>query len=150
MLSANHVKSQVTPWWASQKEADDVNILICEDDEDLATMLAEKFLDYFNDSVCTLVANGDRAAKELESVPYDFINLDMNVPGMKGHQIIRHIRDGEGPNRRTPIILLSADVSDSSDEFAQELVVKIHKPVQMEKLLEIAAVMTNYFPKAVE
>jgi DNA-binding response OmpR family regulator len=126
-----------------------MNILICEDDEDLATMLAEKFLDYFDDSVCTLVANGDLAAKELENTPYDFINLDMNVPGMKGHQIIRHVRDGVGPNRRTPIILLSAEVDDSTEEFVNEAVVKIHKPVQMEKLLEIAAVMTNHFPKAV-
>lgn len=127
-----------------------MNILICEDDEDLATMLAEKFLDYFDDSVCTLVANGDLAAKELDTTAYDFINLDMNVPGMKGPAIIRHLRDGQGPNRRTPIILLSADVSDSTEEFANEAVVKIHKPVQMQKLLEIAAVMTNYFPKALE
>jgi CheY-like chemotaxis protein len=127
-----------------------MNILICEDDEDLASMLAEKFLDYFDDSVCTLVANGDRAAEELDRTAYDFINLDMNVPGMMGHEIIRHIRQGQGPNRQTPIILLSADVHDSSEEFSTEHVVKIHKPVQMEKLLEIAAVMTNYFPKAVE
>jgi CheY-like chemotaxis protein len=133
-----------------QKETGGMNILICEDDEDLATMLAEKFLDYFEDSVCTLVANGDRAAEELDRTAYDFINLDMNVPGMKGHEIIRHIREGQGPNRRTPIILLSADVHDSSEEFSSEFLVKIHKPVQMEKLLEIAAVMTNYFPKAME
>lgn len=127
-----------------------MNILICEDDEDLATMLAEKFLDYFDDSVVTMVANGDLAVKELDNTAYDFINLDMNVPGMKGHEIIRHLRNGQGPNRRTPIILLSADVTDSTEEFAHQAVVKIHKPVQMEKLLEIAAVMTNYFPKAME
>jgi DNA-binding response OmpR family regulator len=127
-----------------------MNILICEDDEDLATMLAEKFLDYFDDSVVTMVANGDLAVKELDSTAYDFINLDMNVPGMKGHEIIRHLRKGAGPNSRTPIILLSADVTDSTEEFANQAVVKIHKPVQMEKLLEIAAVMTNYFPKAME
>jgi DNA-binding response OmpR family regulator len=127
-----------------------VNILICEDDEDLAGMLAEKFLDYFDDSVCTLVANGDLAAKELDTTAYDFINLDMNVPGMKGHQIIRHVRDGQGPNRKTPIILLSAEVDDSTEEFANQSVVKIHKPVHMEKLLEIAAVMTNTFPKPLE
>lgn len=127
-----------------------MNILICEDDEDLASMLAEKFLDYFDDSFCTLVANGDLAAKELDATAYDFINLDMNVPGMKGHEIIRHVRDGQGPNRRTPIILLSAEVDDSTEEFADRSVVKIHKPVHMEKLLEIAAVMTNTFPKAME
>lgn len=127
-----------------------MNILICEDDEDLASMLAEKFLDYFDDSVCTLVANGDVAAKELDTTAYDFINLDMNIPGMKGHEIIRHVRDGQGPNRRTPIILLSAEVDDSTEEFLNQSVVKIHKPVHMEKLLEIAAVMTNTFPKAME
>jgi DNA-binding response OmpR family regulator len=127
-----------------------VNILICEDDEDLASMLAEKFLHYFDDSVCTLVANGDLAAKELDATAYDFINLDMNVPGMKGHEIIRHLREGQGPNRGTPIILLSAEVDDSTKEFAHQSVVKIHKPVRMEKLLEIAAVMTNTFPKAME
>jgi len=125
-----------------------MNILICEDDEDLATMLAEEFLAYFEDSVCTIVANGDLALKELEAEPYDFINMDMNIPGLMGHEVIRRVRQGQGPNCKTPIILLSAEVNDSSAEFSRESVVKIHKPVQMEKVLEIAAVMTNYFRKS--
>lgn len=125
-----------------------MNILICEDDEDLATMLAEEFLAYFEDSVCTIVANGDLALKELEVQAYDFINMDMNIPGLMGHEVIRRVRQGQGPNQKTPIILLSAEVNDSSAEFSRESVVKIHKPVQMEKVLEIAAVMTNYFRKS--
>jgi DNA-binding response OmpR family regulator len=124
-----------------------LNILICEDDEDLATMLAEEFVAFFEDSVCTIVANGDRAFEELEANAYDFINMDMNIPGMMGTEIIQRIRAGQGPNHKTPIILLSAEVNDSTDSFATESIVKIHKPVQMEKVLEIAAVMTNYFPK---
>ncbi|WP_176736684.1 response regulator transcription factor [Oligoflexus tunisiensis] len=124
-----------------------MNILICEDDEDLATMLAEEFVAFFDDSICTIVANGDRAYQELETNAYDFINMDMNIPGMMGHEVIRRIRAGQGPNHKTPIILLSAEVNDSSEAFATDSIVKIHKPVQMEKVLEIAAVMTNYFPK---
>ncbi|HYX37524.1 MAG TPA: response regulator [Oligoflexus sp.] len=125
-----------------------MNILICEDDEDLATMLAEEFLDYFENSVCTIVPHGNQALKELEANPYDFISMDMNIPGIKGHEIIRRVRQGLGPNQKTPIILLSAEVTDSSAEFSSESVVKIHKPVQMEKVLEIAAVMTNYISKS--
>jgi CheY-like chemotaxis protein len=127
---------------------DAVNILICEDDEDQATLLAEEYLDYFEDSICTMVAHGDQAVKELERTPYDFINMDMNIPGIKGHEIIRRIREGNGPNKNTPIILLSAEVNDSSAEFSRESVVRIQKPVQVEKVLEIAAVMTNYFKKS--
>ena len=125
-----------------------MNILICEDDEDQATLLAEEFLDYFEDSVCTLVAHGDQAIKELEKTRYDFINMDMNIPGMKGHEIIRRIRSGDGPNKNTPIILLSAEVFDSSAEFSKESVVRIQKPVVVEKVLEVAAVMTNYMRKS--
>ena len=125
-----------------------MNILICEDDEDQATLLAEEFLDYFENSVCTLVAHGDQALKELEKTRYDFINMDMNIPGMKGHEIISRIRSGNGPNKSTPIILLSAEVFDSSAEFSKESVVRIQKPVVVEKVLEIAAVMTNYMRKS--
>ncbi len=120
-----------------------LKILILEDDEAQSTMLLEGYLQYFADSVCTLVAHGDQALKELEHNAYDFINMDMNVPGMKGHDIIRRLRAGQGPNLKTPIILLSAEVEDSSDEFSAQAVVRIRKPVVIEKIMEIAAVMTN-------
>lgn len=124
-----------------------MKILICEDDQDQASMLAEEFMDYFEGSDCTMVSHGNQAIKELEATAYDFINMDMNIPGIKGHEIIRRIREGNGPNKLTPIILLSAEVNDSSAEFSRESVVRIQKPVQIEKVLEIAAVMTNYFRK---
>jgi|GEM_PF-5895356 len=124
-----------------------LKILICEDDEDQATLLMEEYLQYFPDSVCTMVAHGNQAIKELEANAYDFINMDMNIPGMKGNEIIRRIREGDGPNKRTPIILLSAGVTDSGEDYSKDSVVRIQKPVQVEKVLEIAAVMTNYVRK---
>jgi hypothetical protein len=48
-------------------------------------------------------------------------------------------------------ILICEDEEDLASMLALDTtVMQIHKPVPMEKLLEIAVVMTNTFPKAME
>ncbi len=56
------------------------------------------------------VANGAEAVKALESVPYDLVLMDVQMPEMDGFEATRHIRDPESAvlNHNVPIIAMTA------------------------------------------
>jgi CheY-like chemotaxis protein len=53
--------------------------------------------------------NGIEAVRLAELTGYDVICMDMSMPEMNGLDATRAIRAGEGPNRGTPIIALTAN-----------------------------------------
>jgi len=53
------------------------------------------------------VADGERALARLRSERYDLVVLDIMLPGLDGLTVLRAMRR-EGPNRETPVLLLTA------------------------------------------
>ena len=60
----------------------------------------------------TLVENGAEAVSAADRAAFDAIIMDMQMPVMNGLEATHVIRNGSGPNARTPIIALTANAFD--------------------------------------
>jgi signal transduction histidine kinase/CheY-like chemotaxis protein len=60
----------------------------------------------------TLVEDGTEAVSVAASAPFDVIIMDMQMPVMSGLEATQAIRNGNGPNAKTPIIALTANAFD--------------------------------------
>jgi DNA-binding response OmpR family regulator len=80
-----------------------MTILLLEDDFELANEVA-KYLKSRNFN-CDIVYDGSMVSRQLQVKPYDLVLLDINVPGMNGLEVCRHIRES---NQHMPILMLTA------------------------------------------
>ena len=80
------------------------------------------------------VANGKEAVKALETVPYDLVLMDVQMPEMDGLEAARHIRSGDFGvrNPNIPIIAMTAHVlqEDRDRCLAAGMNDYLSKPVQ--------------------
>lgn len=78
--------------------------------------------------------DGPSALAALEGAVFDAIILDWHLPGLDGHGVLGHIR--KGPNRDTPVIVVTADPSDRAlaDALRDGAVFFFNKPVQLASL----------------
>jgi signal transduction histidine kinase/ActR/RegA family two-component response regulator len=56
----------------------------------------------------TAVEDGLKALDALSSAAFDVVLMDVNMPGMNGLDVVRHLRSLAGPNTRVPVIALTA------------------------------------------
>ena len=80
-----------------------MRILLVEDEEKVSRFVerglkAERYM-------VDVAADGKTAFYHLEHVSYELVILDLNLPDISGHEILRHIRKG---NRPLPVLILSA------------------------------------------
>lgn len=54
--------------------------------------------------------DGATALEKLTSNKYDIVILDWMMPKMTGEQVLREIRGAKGPNKDTPVIMVTAEV----------------------------------------
>jgi len=82
-----------------------------------------------------LIANNGQAALEiLKTKQPDLILLDINMPGISGIEVCKHVK--QNPlTKHIPIIFLTASQNDISEAFAEGGVDYILKPVKSEELL---------------
>ena len=83
-------------------------------------------------------ATGARESLELaEGQPFDLILMDIQMPEMTGIEALEQLRAGASPNRLTPVVALTADVTSGGRERYMALGFAEHasKPIQIPDLL---------------
>ena len=92
----------------------DMRILLVEDEEKVARFIerglkAELY-------VVDVAADGKTALHHLEHFSYEVVILDLNLPDISGHEILRYIRKG---NRSLPVLILTArdSIADKVENF---------------------------------
>jgi len=114
-------------------------ILLVEDNivnQKLATRLLEK-MGYRSDAV----GNGREAVKALETVAYDVVLMDVQMPEMDGYEATRVIRDPQSSvqNHEVPIIAMTANAMKGDRERCIKAGMDdyVSKPIEPKKLLEV-------------
>ncbi len=88
------------------------------------------------------VNDGEAVLAALEVSDYDTVIVDLHMPGISGLDMLRQLRVMEaGAPRRTPVIVLSADVTPESIQRCEQAGAKafIAKPIVASRLLDTLA-----------
>jgi two-component system chemotaxis response regulator CheY len=105
-----------------------LKILIAEDEEE-SRLLLQKYLTPCGS--CELASNGEEALRAFEKAhekkaPFDLICLDILMPGLDGHEVLRKIRDRESAfgiplHSRYAAVVFMATAKREADHFIQAL-----------------------------
>ena len=111
-----------------------LNILLVDDDN-LNIMLLKTILSK-HEGVTAEAINGLEGLEQSQKQAYDLIITDIQMPKMSGFELAEAIRNGDGPNVSTPIIGLTAHVTQKEKHKAKSVGITalIGKPFK-EKLL---------------
>ena len=112
-------------------------ILIVEDDyanQQVASLFVKKFGYQFE-----LAENGKIALDKAFQSKFDLILMDCQMPIMDGFESTKVIRAKKGPNQKTPIIALTANMvtgvkKECADTGMNDL---LYKPVNMKSMKEM-------------
>ena len=111
-------------------------VLLAEDDE-INRTVARTILERLGLDVAIAV-DGTEALAEAEARPYAAILMDWQMPGRSGLDVARAIRAGDGPNRTTPILAITAAAMSGDRERCLEAGMDdfLAKPFTMAQLAE--------------
>ncbi len=122
-----------------------MRILIVEDDF-VSRQLLQKFLS--NYGVCEIAVNGVEALQAFklawdEKEPYNLICLDIMMPELDGHEVLKEVRRLEGelqvPNKSAVKIVMTTAISDPRiimKAFKDQCEAYLIKPIERKKLLD--------------
>jgi CheY-like chemotaxis protein len=90
-------------------------------------------------------ANGREVLEMLLLLPYDLVLMDCQMPIMSGQDAAAEIRKRESPDKRTPIVAMTAEIgADCLDRcLASGMDDTLLKPIRME---DLAAVLQRWLP----
>jgi|GEM_PF-926668 len=85
--------------------------------------------------------SGAFALEVAADTPFDMILMDIQMPGMTGIEALERLQGADGPNRRTPVLAVTADVLTRADGDYRTLGFAGHvsKPVQIGLLVAAMA-----------
>ncbi len=108
------------------------NILLLEDDAILSKEISAFLLD--NNFECDCVYDGTLVRGQLKLKSYDIAILDINVPGMKGTEVCKQIREND---TKIPILMLTAfgEIEDKVSAFNLGADDYLVKPFHFDELL---------------
>lgn len=87
------------------------NVLVVDDRADNA-FVARAFVQRLG-GISVNAFSGNEALEKCQNEVFDIILMDLSMPGMDGFETTQAIRTRPGPNRATPIIAVTADVTES-------------------------------------
>jgi len=130
--------SVVTRYNLTENQKRNIRILVAEDNivnQKVAVRILEKY-GYRTDTV----ANGQEAIKALETISYDLVLMDINMPEMDGIEATKRIRDRKSTALKPeiPIIAMTAHaIKGDSDKCLQAgMDDYVSKPIRTDKLIE--------------
>jgi len=109
-----------------------MKILLLEDDLALSDIILEYLEDHHND--VDLVYDGEEALSKAYENNYDLYLFDVNVPAIKGFDLLKMLRD-EGDSTPTVFITSLNDIEDVSAGFESGADDYIKKPFELTELL---------------
>jgi len=109
-----------------------MKILLLEDDLALSDIILEYLEDNNND--VTLVYDGEEALSAAYETQYDIYLFDVNVPAIKGFDLLKMLRE-EGDKTPTIFITSLNDIEDVSAGFESGADDYIKKPFELAELL---------------
>ena len=130
-------------------------VLLVEDSEGGAQLMRIAFGERLPDAMLEVYADGERALDALSAgslAQWDLVLLDLNLPGVKGHEVLAAVRASADERvRRMPIVVLSHsevldDVLRSYDLGANS---HIAKPHSLDALFEVVETLGRYWLKIV-
>jgi len=135
ITSLNH--SLITAYNAHQQVQFNARILVVEDNA-TNQLVAQCILEEFGIQP-DLAANGEEAIKALETLPFDLVFMDCQMPIMDGYEATRRIRHSQSKvlDRAIPIIAMTANAMQGDREkcIASGMDDFVSKPVESEKML---------------
>jgi PAS domain S-box-containing protein len=120
-------------------------ILLCEDDEMLRAIMLAMLRD--RPVAVETATRGDLAVTRVRDGDFDLVLMDVNMPGIDGLEATRLIRALPGKAGRTPILALTAGVSDEDRRRSLDAGMNdyLAKPVSRQAL---DAAIAHYLPAA--
>ncbi|APR80139.1 putative two-component system response regulator [Minicystis rosea] len=108
-------------------------ILIVDDDPTIRSMFARALA---NLAEIELAANGGEALRMLGTKKYALVLLDLHMPMIDGFAVLQTLSSKPGPNKDTPVYVVTADVSDQARVRAlkRHAVFFLTKPVPLATL----------------
>ncbi|MEJ2620229.1 MAG: ATP-binding protein [Candidatus Thiodiazotropha sp.] len=68
----------------------------------------------------TMCETGEFALRQLRQYPFDLAILDMQMPSVTGVDIIQQVRHENGPNQKSPILVLTANATEEAKQQCLE------------------------------
>jgi PAS domain S-box-containing protein len=95
-----------------------------------------------------VAANGREGVEMLRTLPYDLVFMDCQMPEMNGYDATSRIRSLDGPNRRVPVIAMTAEALDGCRDRCLHAGMDdyITKPVSMEDLTRMLRTWLRHAP----
>ncbi|MBC7715047.1 MAG: response regulator transcription factor [Rhizobacter sp.] len=110
-------------------------VLIVEDEKDIREILDEVFRKDLGFTHVTFATDGLEGYTEAYLQKFDLICTDHAMPYCKGSDMVFGIRNKTGINQHTPIIMVSALISEFADKMENmESTYFIEKPIDFSRL----------------
>lgn len=115
--------------------------ILVADDHETNRMVVQRLLQKAGHRI-TCVNGGEEVLDALESSSFDAVICDLHMPGISGLDLLKQLRVMEaGSGSRTPVIILSADVTPESLQRCEQAGARafLAKPVVASRLLDVLA-----------
>ena len=142
-------QSVITSYNAHQHVQFNARILVVEDNV-TNQLVAQYILEEFGIQP-DITANGEEAIKALETLPYDLVFMDCQMPILDGYEATKQIRDIHSKvlDSTIPIVAMTANAMQGDREKCINAGMNdfISKPVESSKILQA---LQNWLPKHVQ
>ena len=120
-----------------------VRVLAVDDNADARDLVAAALAAYGAET--TVVGSADEALAALGRAHFDVLVADIAMPGRDGYDLIRQVREMEGPPGRIPALALTAHArgEDRDRALAAGYAVHLAKPVEPRRLAEAVATLSG-------